>query len=87
MKRQSLVPLVALALFVVSTVSAQEGGFSPLFDGKTLKGWEGNKAMFRVEKQAIVGGSLKDRIPRNEFLCTTTEYEDFELRLSAKLIG
>ncbi|MCH7729830.1 MAG: DUF1080 domain-containing protein [Planctomycetes bacterium] len=87
MKRQSPVPFVALALFVVSTVSAEEGGFSSLFDGKTLKGWEGNEAMFHIEKQAIVGGSLKNRIPRNEFLCTTREYEDFELRLSAKLVG
>ncbi len=58
-----------------------------LFDGKTLKGWEGNRDWFRVEQGAIVGGSLQKRIPRNEFLCTLEEYADFELRLKFKLLG
>jgi hypothetical protein len=43
--------------------------------------------VFRVEDGAIVGGSLKERIPHNEFLCTEKEYGDFELRLQAKLMG
>ena len=59
----------------------------PLFDGKTLEGWEGNKDMFRVQDGAIVGGSLKEPIPHNEFLCTTEEFDDFELRLKFKLVG
>ncbi len=64
-----------------------EDGFSPLFDGKTLAGWEGNEKVFRVEKGAIVGGTLDQKIEHNEFLCTTKEYGDFELRLRAKLVG
>jgi HEAT repeat protein len=59
----------------------------PIFDGKTLAGWEGNEAFFRVEGGAIVAGTLKEPIPRNEFLCTRKEYGDFELRLKAKLLG
>ena len=59
----------------------------PLFDGKTLEGWEGNKEMFRVEDGAIVGGSLKQPIPHNEFLCTTKEFGDFELKLKFNLVG
>ena len=58
-----------------------------LFDGKTLSGWEGNLDWFRVEDGAIVGGNLKKTIPRNEFLCTTKAYGDFELRLKVKLLG
>lgn len=58
-----------------------------LFDGKTFDGWEGNKEWFRIEDGAIVGGSLEKRIPRNEFLCTTKTYGDFELRLKVKLLG
>ncbi len=60
---------------------------SKLFDGKTFNGWEGNLKVFRIEKGAIVGGGLKNGIPRNEFLCTTREFGDFELRLKFKLIG
>jgi hypothetical protein len=59
----------------------------PLFDGKTLAGWEGNLKIFRVQDGAIVGGSLADKIARNEFLCTTKTYGDFELRLKVKLLG
>lgn len=58
-----------------------------LFDGKTLRGWESNLDWFRVEDGAIVAGNLKKTIPRNEFLCTTKAYGDFELRLKVKLLG
>lgn len=64
-----------------------EEGFVSLFDGKTLKGWEGKKGVFRVEGKAIVAGNLKEKIPNNEFLCTEKIYSNFELRLQAKLIG
>ena len=56
-----------------------------LFDGKTFAGWEGNLKAFRIEDGAIVGGSMKAKVPRNEFLCTKKSYGDFELRLQAKL--
>jgi hypothetical protein len=60
----------------------------PLFDGKTLAGWEGDTAKtWRVEDGAIVGGSLEEMVARNEFLATTREYGDFDLRLKYKLIG
>jgi hypothetical protein len=58
-----------------------------LFDGTTLTGWEGNLSMFRVQDGAIVGGSLNGKIVRNEFLCSTRSYRDFELRLKVKLLG
>lgn len=58
-----------------------------LFDGQTLTGWEGNLEMFRVQDGAIVAGSLEKRIPRNEFLCTTREYGDFELNAKFKVLG
>ncbi|MBN1417299.1 MAG: DUF1080 domain-containing protein [Planctomycetes bacterium] len=58
-----------------------------LFDGKTLAGWEGDPKQFRVRDGAIVAGTLAERIPHNDFLCTTREYADFELRLKVKLVG
>jgi len=36
---------------------------------------------------AIVGGTLKSSIPRNEFLCTTRPYTNFILTLKFKLLG
>ena len=60
----------------------------PLFDGKTLAGWEGDTAKtWKVEDGAITGGSLTDTVPRNEFLCTTKSYENFELKVTFKLTG
>lgn len=64
-----------------------EEGFKSLFDGATLSGWEGNLDYFRVQDGAIVAGTLKEKIPNNEFLCTKEKFRDFELRLQAKLIG
>lgn len=64
-----------------------EEGFTSLFDGKTLAGWEGKEDIFRVEGGAITAGSLKENVKQNEFLCTTKSYGDFELRLEAKLVG
>ncbi len=58
-----------------------------LFDGKTMDGWEGNEKWFRVQDGALVAGSLKEKIPHNEFLCTKKSYRNFDLRLEAKLIG
>ncbi len=69
-----------------ATVEKEEG-FVVLFDGKTFEGWEGNLKHFRIEDGAVVAGTMKEKIPRNEFLCTKQEFGDFELRLQAKLVG
>jgi hypothetical protein len=74
-------------LLLISGFLRAEEGFTPLFDGKTLRGWEGNEKMFRVEEGAIVAGTLRENIPHNEFLCTEKQYGDFELRLKVKLVG
>ncbi len=81
--------VLVMAVIVPKPVWAEEKeeGFAPLFDGKSLESWEGNREFFRVEDGAIVAGNLKTAIPRNEFLCTKKTYGDFELRLKAKLIG
>ena len=72
---------------LAATATAADKQGTALFDGKSLKGWEGNEKVFRVENSAIVGGSLTERIANNEFLCTTREFQNFELRLKAKLVG
>jgi len=78
-----------LMLFVLCSVcrGEDEPGFTPLFDGKSLAGWEGDAKIFRVEEGAIVAGSPSERIARNEFLASKEEFGDFELRLQARLVG
>ncbi|REK19081.1 MAG: DUF1080 domain-containing protein [Planctomycetota bacterium] len=79
---------LACALLMTALVrGADETGFAPLFDGKSLDGWEGNAEMFRVDEGAIVAGTLEERIPHNEFLCTRDAFGDFELRLKFKVLG
>ncbi len=77
----------AAAVVLAGEKPADRGQFVSLFDGKTLQGWEGNLKVFRVVDGAIVGGSLEKPLAHNEFLCTTRQYGDFELRLKFKILG
>jgi Domain of Unknown Function (DUF1080) len=65
----------------------QETGFIPLVAPDSLTGWEGNTDWFRLEKGVVIAGKLDQAVPRNEFLCTTKNYRNFELRLEARIIG
>lgn len=59
-----------------------------LFDGKTFSGWAGDtQKTWRIEGEALVGGSLQETVPHNDFLTTSKEYKNFDLRLKVKLIG
>jgi len=77
----------AAATVAAASATGDEDGFVALFDGTSFEGWAGNPSMFRLQDKAIVGGSLNANIPRNEFLCSTRPYTNFELRLQARLIG
>jgi hypothetical protein len=77
-----------MVLLLGSVMALRAGERVPLFDGKTLAGWNGdtNKS-WRVRDGAIVGGSLEANVPRNEFLCTERNFTNFVLRLKFKLTG
>ena len=80
----NLLGLVALLGLAFASV-AEEEGFRPLFDGKSLDGWEqhGGKAKYRVENGEVVGQSVPNT--QNTFLCTTKEYGDFILEVEWKV--
>jgi hypothetical protein len=65
--------------------AADEQGFVPLFDGKTLDGWEqhGGKAKYTVKDGMIVGTAVPNT--SNSFLCTKKHYGDFILELEFKV--
>ena len=85
--KTSLACAIAVAVMPAVLFGVQVSGPASLFDGKTFTGWEGNLSHFRIESGAIVAGTLAAAIERNEFLCTTREFKDFELRLRVKLLG
>jgi hypothetical protein len=80
---------IGFTLLALAGVSATaENRPVSLFDGKSFAGWDGDtKRTWRIEDGCIVGGSLKRKIPRNEFLATTRSYGDFVLRVQFKLLG
>src|SRR5215204_4685866 len=84
-----LILALVLTAGVGQTVARNQTAPKPIkvFDGKTFAGWEGDRAIFRIQYGAIVGGSLERKVARNEFFCTTKTYGDFELRLKVKLLG
>lgn len=74
-----------LMLALAPLAQAADEGFVPLFDGKTLTGWEqhSGKAEYRVEDGAIIGKTVANT--GNSFLCTTKKYGDFILELEFKV--
>lgn len=85
---KSFCSLVVMLLALGTLLTAAEPGKAvSLFDGKSFDGWDGNKEVFHLVNGAIVGGSLGEKLARNEFLTYTKEYGDFELRLKFKLLG
>src|SRR3989442_3337511 len=80
--------LVFLSLAVIAGEAAETAKAVPIFDGKTFKGWEGDtNKTWRIAEGALVGGSLKQTVPHNEFICTARGYTNFVLRLKFKLAG
>lgn len=73
----------ALAMLTASAAFAadQEDGFSSLFDGKSLEGWQGDTKGYVVEDGAIKCDAKKG----GGFLYTAKEYGDFHLKFEFKL--
>jgi len=85
LKRVYLLALGILLQTSVSSASNDEGGWTNLFDGKTLQGWKvlGGQAPFKIEDGVIVGTTILST--PNTFLVTEKEYGDFVLELDIKL--
>jgi putative heme-binding domain-containing protein len=83
--RNPLSALLAFLLVALSPLSAQEG-FKPLFDGKTLAGWDGNPELWSVEDGAITGKTKgPDHLAYNQFLIWRGGVvKNFELRAKIK---
>ncbi len=62
-------------------------GFEQIFDGKTLKGWDGDVDFWRVEGEAIVGETTTEKpLKANTFLIYRgSQPGDFELKLEYRI--
>jgi hypothetical protein len=63
-------------------------GYVSLFDGASLKGWDGNPKFWRVEDGAIVGESTPTNPSGNNYLVyRDLEAKDFTLKFEIKVEG
>jgi len=81
--RTVLAAVLGILSFLGSIALADEEGWVPLFDGKTLDGWKvrGGFASYKVEDGAIVGSTVEGS--PNTFLCKG-DFKDFVLELEVK---
>ena len=68
-------------------LSVDEPGFQPIFDGKTLAGWEGDPTYWRAENGALVGEiTAANVIKSNTFIIWRGgTAADFELKLDYRI--
>lgn len=68
-------------------LAEDEPGFQPIFDGKTLAGWEGNPAYWRAENGSLVGEiTAATVIKSNTFVIWRGgRPKDFELKLDYRI--
>lgn len=86
---KSKLAFLVLAAFTALPLRAADGGKPvSLFDGKSFAGWTGDtNKTWRIDDGALSGGSLQEKVPRNEFLRSTRGYTNFVLRVKFKLVG
>ncbi len=90
---ESLLPMNRIMFFILglincislSAFSQESKDWTPLFNGKDLKGWKtaGGAAKFSVSDQTIVGTTVPNT--GNTFLVTEKQYGDFQLELEVMI--
>lgn len=70
-----------------SPIEGDEPGFTPIFDGKTLNGWEGDPKYWRAEDGVLVGEITPDTVIKsNTFIIWRGgRPKDFELKLDYRI--
>ena len=83
-----IVFLVLLPMATLTSAADDETGFKPIFDGKTLDGWDGDAKFWSVKDGAVTGSTIENKTDGNTFIIWRQgEVDDFELRLSYRIVG
>lgn len=87
MTLRSLLPAIIFSSCLIA--SAAEDGFTPLFNGKDLTGWDGDPKLWKVEDGIITGTCAgPEAMANNSFLIWRGGVvKDFELRATVQVVG
>ena len=79
--------LLTLVIASGQSMAADDDGFRPIFDGKTLEGWDGDPKFWSVEDGAITGQTTPDNPTKgNTFIIWRGgKPADFELKVEYRL--
>ena len=86
-QQQGATPYVPKQSDRPEAVAGDEPGFKPIFDGKTLAGWDGDPTYWRVEDGALVGEITPATVIKsNTFIIWNGgKPKDFELKLEYRI--
>jgi hypothetical protein len=77
--------LVLLACSFIRAQDKKDEGFVPIFDGKTLGGWDGDPKFWSVKDGAITGQTTAENAAKhNTFIFWKDEVGDFELHCKCR---
>lgn len=88
--------MVNAVKWTTKSESASNSSWTDMFDGKSLKGWNGNPKFWSVKDGALTGITTDDNKTKgNTFLIYTgdnsnnkpKDYSDFELKLNYRILG
>ncbi len=91
MNPRAILAIVAagLSLAATSLAAAPEDGFTSIFNGRDLEGWEGNPALWSVRDGALTGQTKADtNLKHNTFIVWKGgTVADFELRFRYRIVA
>jgi hypothetical protein len=93
MKKSWIVCVISIAMYGQRggppVAPLTESGFKPIFDGKTLNGWDCDSDFWSVQDDAIVGQTTMEHQPKQNIFCIWKGGQpgNFELKLDYKMTG
>ena len=81
--------LLILSLLLTASAMAADDGFTSLFNGKDLTGWDGDPKLWKVEDGIVIGTNPSpEAMANNSFLIWRGgTVKDFELRATIRVSG